>query len=237
MKPEGTLVEIFDTTELEQIELLKEMLDVYGMSLNDWLSIDSHIITVRKNISQYHYSEGLDLFHGLDVNVAIASAVTAGGRMWMSIFKNNPNFLLYYSDTDSIFVVFLNNAALTEDMVGKNIGQLKLEHTIKKAVFLAPKVYAFVTVDGQEIVKVKGVTQDAKSDIDFSTIDNLLVKDSSKEFSQEKWYKKTLAGEITVGDVAYNLKATSNKRFSIYERNRFVGTKPYHYDDIIDKKD
>lgn len=44
------------------------------------------------------------MFHGLDINIAIASAVTAGGRMWMSILKNNPLFKLYYSDTDSVAI-------------------------------------------------------------------------------------------------------------------------------------
>jgi len=28
----------------------------------------------------------------------------------------------------------------------------------------------------------------------------------------EKWFKKVIEGEITVTDVAYNLKVTSNKR-------------------------
>jgi DNA polymerase type B, organellar and viral len=241
MKSTATVVEIFDTSDPDQNELLLSMLDAYGLSVNDYLQIDNHIITVRDNISQYSYSEELDLFHGLDVNVAIASAVTAGGRMWMSNFKNNPNFTLYYSDTDSIFVVFLVDDALPESMIGNNIGQLKLESTIKKAVFLAPKVYAYITEDGKEVVKVKGVTQDVKSDIDFSTIENLLVKDSSRELTQEKWYKKTLEGEISVADVAYTLKATSNKRLPIYKdingHEIFVGTKPYNYDNIIDHKD
>lgn len=212
------------------------MLDVYGMSLNDWLSIDSHIITVRKNISQYHYCEDKDLFHGLDVNVAIASAVTAGGRMWMSIFKNNPNFLLYYSDTDSIFVVFLNDNYLPSSIVGTNIGQLKLEYLIKEAVFLAPKVYALITEDGKTIIKIKGITQDTNSDISFNTIDDLLVKDTSKEFSQEKWFKKTLQGDISVEQVAYTLKSTSNKRMPIYKDNVFSTTIPYNYDNIIENK-
>jgi hypothetical protein len=54
----------------------------------------------------------------------------------MSIFKNNPNFILYYSDTDSIFVVFKSDNTLT-DMIGADIGKLKLEYNIKEAVFLA----------------------------------------------------------------------------------------------------
>jgi DNA polymerase family B len=40
-------------------------------------------------------------------------------------------------------------------MVGKELGQFKLEHTILKAVFLAPKVYGLITDQGEEIIKVK----------------------------------------------------------------------------------
>lgn len=155
----------------------------------------------------------------------------------MSIFKNNPNFILYYSDTDSIFVVFKSDNTLT-DMIGAGIGKLKLEYNIKEAVFLAPKVYAFITEDGREIIKVKGVTQDTRSDINFSMVEDLLVKDSSKEFSQEKWFKKTLEGDITIDQVAYTLRVTSNKRMPLYlnynGKDIFNGTKPYNYTDIID---
>jgi hypothetical protein len=39
-----------------------------------------------------------------NVNVGIASAITALARIHMSKFKNNSNFNLYYTDTDSIFI-------------------------------------------------------------------------------------------------------------------------------------
>jgi hypothetical protein len=48
------------------------------------------------------------MYHGININykyicnnIAIASTITAGGRVEMSILKNNPDFNLYYSDTDS----------------------------------------------------------------------------------------------------------------------------------------
>jgi hypothetical protein len=67
-----------------------------------------------------------------------------------------------------------------------------------------------------------------------------LVQDSSKEFTQEKWFKKTLEGDIKLGDVAYTLKTTSNKRMPVYmkinDQNVLVATKPYNYDDVIDTK-
>ena len=126
------------------------------------------------------------MYHGLDVNIAIASAITASARVHMSIFKNNPLFNLYYSDTDSIVI----DAPLPPEYVGS--GLMKLEHTINRAVFLAPKVYGIEDIDGNEIIKVKGINQDAASELNIMDLELLLVKDSSKEFTQEKWFKKVM---------------------------------------------
>jgi hypothetical protein len=80
------------------------------------------------------------LYHGQDINIALASAITGAARVFMSVFKNNPNFTLYYSDTDSAVI----DEMLPASIVGNGLGQMKLEHVINKAVFLAPKVYGLV---------------------------------------------------------------------------------------------
>jgi hypothetical protein len=49
---------------------------------------------------------------------------------------------LYYSDTDSV----VTSGTLPEELLGKGLGQLKLECTAEKGVFLAPKVYALHNV-------------------------------------------------------------------------------------------
>jgi len=73
--------------------------------------------------------------------------------MHMFLYKNISGVKVYYSDTDSV----VTNVPLPDWMVGTELGQVKLEYVVKKAVFLAPKVYALVTEDGQEIIKVKGL--------------------------------------------------------------------------------
>jgi len=89
-----------------------------------------------------------------NTNVAIASAITAYARIHMSYFKNNPNFNLYYSDTDSAYI----DRPLPKDMVSSTIlGKLKLENVLNKAIFLAPKVYYLETIDSKDIYKVKGL--------------------------------------------------------------------------------
>lgn len=149
----------------------------------------------------------------------------------MSQFKNNPNYTLFYSDTDSIIL----NKPLNPAFVGKNLGQVKLEYTISRAVFLAPKVYGLITIDGKEIIKIKGIKPENLSSLHIEDLENLLVKDSSKEFTQDKWFKKMFDGDISITDVAYTLKATSNKRQIIYRNDIFENTKPYNYDDLINK--
>ncbi len=59
---------------------------------------------------------------------------------------------------------------------------MKLEHTIEKAVFLALKVYGLIDINGNEIIKVKGVTQEIASDLHFNDLQQLLIEDSSREF-------------------------------------------------------
>jgi hypothetical protein len=124
----------------------------------------------------------------------------------MSQFKNDPNFKLYYSDTDSI----VTNKPLPDNLVGSALGKVKLEHVITKAVFLAPKVYALITEDGKEIMKVKGLKHDINK-LTFNDLEALLIQDTSRELTQDKWFKSILAGDITTNDNIYTLKNTSNK--------------------------
>lgn len=40
---------------------------------------------------------------------------------------------------------------------------------------------------------------------------------------------------LTINEVAYNLKVTSNKRECLYVDSLFVGTRPFNYDELIKK--
>jgi uncharacterized protein YuzE len=108
-----------------------------------------------------------------NTNVAIASAITAYARVHMSYFKNNPNFKLYYTDTDSAYI----NKPLPDSMVSnKTLGLMKLENKLKKAIFLAPKLYCYETIDGKIIHKVKGLSHDI--DLNMQDFEQLLYKES-----------------------------------------------------------
>jgi len=92
------------------------MLDVHTNTIQDYIKIGHHIVIVRKSLINYNNDEEYN-YHGLEVNVALASAITAGGRMWMTIIKNNPLFKLYYSDTDSAII----DAPLPSHMVCRTL--------------------------------------------------------------------------------------------------------------------
>ena len=233
MSLETTEISMFDTTTDAGLALFNEMLEFYDETVQDYIKIDNHYLIIRNSMLSYKYNEELELYHGLEVNIAIAAAVTSGARVYMSYFKNNPDFNLYYSDTDSVVI----DKELPTALVGNELGQVKLEHIIKRAVFLAPKVYGLLDVDGSEIIKVKGVGYDKISELNLADLESLLFKDSSKELIQEKWFKKVIEGEITISDMIYTLKVTSNKRAPEYLNNGGIeiynSTRPYYYDEIV----
>jgi hypothetical protein len=188
----------------------------------DWIT-SKDMIVVIKDILTPELDESEDIYHGVDVNVAIASAITASSRVLMTGFKNNPDYNLYYSDTDSIVI----DKPLDPELVGPELGALKLEHTIKRAIFLAPKVYGFITTDNQELIKIKGLTKDKIAEMHIDDLERLLVKDTSKALSHRKFHRQLTAGYISKHQLVYTLKVTSNKRKAVYNENGiFIDTQP-----------
>jgi hypothetical protein len=108
-----------------------------------------------------------------NVSIAIASAITAYSRIHMSQFKNNPNFNLFYSDTDSIYI----DKPIPKDLVSENVlGKMKLENILQKAIFISPKVYILLNEDGKLIYKVKGLSHQVE--LTMKDFENLLTKDT-----------------------------------------------------------
>lgn len=230
MHDEITRMEIHPNVSQADKEWISELFDIYNTTIIDHYDLGDFIIFIRNSITDIYYNEKDDIFHGTEVNIANASAVTASARIFMSFLKNNPDYKLYYTDTDSYFT----NKPLPDYLIGNNFGQFKLENVISKAVFLAPKVYGFITTDGKEIIKVKGLNKDIK--LTFNDLEALLIKDSSRVFNQEKWFKSVTKGNINIQDIIYTLKITSNKRKHIYVNEVFNSTKPYLYDEISKPK-
>jgi hypothetical protein len=83
---------------------------------------------------------------------------------------------------------------------------------------LAPKVYGLLTENGESIIKVKGITKEVISKLSLDDLEQLLIKNSVLEFSQEKWFRDLIDGNITNKDQIYTLKVTNNKRQLIYNQ-------------------
>ena len=157
-----------------------------------------------------------------NVSIAIAAAITAYARIHMSQFKNNPNFKLYYSDTDSIFI----DKPLPEHMIdNKILGKLKLEYVCNKAIFLAPKVYCLETEDGKFIYKVKGLSHEVE--LKLQDFENLLTRNSILKKDQNKFFRELSKGYIETLDQVYTLQVTENKRELIFKNNKLIETKPF----------
>ena len=65
---------------------------------------ENSLNSVISKFYQEIYDDYEDMYHGLEVNIAIASAITGPARMLMSSVKNRADFKLYFSDTDSIVI-------------------------------------------------------------------------------------------------------------------------------------
>lgn len=138
-----------------------------------------HTDTMLDSLSETH-----------NINIAIASVITSLARVKMTEFKNNPLLKLYYMDTDSIFTN-LSPPRQGEELnyiiynqVGKDIGQLKLEYIIKRAVFLGLKAYYLELVDNiKPVIKIKGLNKEVinsnmENELSFNKFYSLLFKDA-----------------------------------------------------------
>jgi hypothetical protein len=204
--------------------------------LADFESKFFDVITSRTELEDYFLVEIKNSENILDdensthnINVAIASAITAYARIHMSQFKNNPDFNLYYSDTDSIYI----DKPLDESFISNTIlGKLKLENICKKAIFLSPKVYYLQTEDNKVIYKVKGLKHEVE--LTKNDFESLLYKDAFLEKNQNKWFRNLSEGQINILEQVYTLKVTENKRKLIYKNSRLVSTKAYKIDETKD---
>ena len=101
----------------------------------------------NKKYEKLHTTSGVHI----NVSIPIASAIAGYARIFG--YKNNPDFLLYYSDTDSL----MTDRPIRNHLIGKGLGQFKLEKTFEEAIFLAPKVYGGVLAEGgvNSLLKLK----------------------------------------------------------------------------------
>nr|YP_010691070.1 DNA polymerase [Phellinus igniarius]WBU93171.1 DNA polymerase [Phellinus igniarius] len=202
---------------------MKPKLLNYTVVNNKDLSSFISQIGLENLVDQVELGESTILSYWVDfsrtpkINIAIASAITANARVRMSEIKNHPDYILYYTDTDSAFL----NRPLQDHLVDdKKIGLFKLEKMLKNFVALGPKVYGGIEIDGTEFTKVKGL----KTKVAVSQLEELLIKDSSTKVEQKKWFNNLTESTISVKKSAYSLKPTDSKRNLVFKDGKLVGT-------------
>lgn len=130
-----------------------------------------------------------------------------------------------YKDTDSLVC----DKALPSSMLGKELGQLKLEYTAEKGVFLAPKVYALknaVNQDGKfvgDILKAKGLRN--REGLTFESYEKILNLNNKHHSYQERWFRQIENETIIVKMLNNLMGVTTGKRVIVTDSdNKFITT-------------
>jgi DNA polymerase elongation subunit (family B) len=221
------LGEVSDFTEIITKKEFNELLESDKAEIINLIDLGKNVLVQYSSVYlEKELGENNDLSQ---VNIAIASAVTAYARIHMSLPKH-PDFLkkhninLYYTDTDSLYL----DGPLPNHMVDPSrLGAFKLEGVWDKGLFLSPKVYALENTETEDkIIKIKGLKKESFRDLTLGKLSFLLNKDASLEFKQIKWFKYFDEGEIEIIDNLYNLKVTQNKRELIFINGKLTGTRP-----------
>nr|YP_010137130.1 hypothetical protein KYW48_mgp13 [Tylopilus plumbeoviolaceoides]QWM97169.1 hypothetical protein [Tylopilus plumbeoviolaceoides] len=201
--------------------------------VEDIIELDNKLLIqyLPKEFKSYSYQENLEL----DISVAIASSVTAYSRILMAKFKNNPNYNLHYTDTDSLYINF-NNEFYKENFEKEfvdplKLGYLKIENlkingeikTYERFYFLGPKFYVAIfnnEIDFANKTKIRGLQKAYRSMIDENKIKSLLEY-NRKAITIEtmKWFKDISESKIFLESRPYDLDISINKRSLIYKYN------------------
>ena len=167
-------------------------------------------------------------------SIQIASTITAQARIYMlKVMYDviNKGGKIYYTDTDSIFT----DKELSIEYVSDNeIGKFKKEYDIKKAIFLASKVYCCVKHNNEEICKFKGLKKISEKNLSYQLYKSKLqynsyyeVKDIERNFVKD--YRK-----MTINKSVVNMNFTFNtmKYEKVYIEGQFSHTKPIFINEL-----
>ena len=226
----GMIDSFLDIKIFDNFKEFKKWYDSNNESVVDFFELGDKILVQYRFESKNQQTALYGNLETHNVSIGIAAAITAYARIHMSQFKNNPNFELFYTDTDSIYI----DRPLADHMISnKVLGKMKLENVLRKAIFLAPKVYCLQTEEGKVIYKVKGLKHEVE--LTMEDFEQLLYKDSFLKKLQNKWVKNLSDGDIKIIDHLYTLKITCNKRKLIYDsNNKFINTVPFIINDAIE---
>lgn len=141
--------------------------------------------------------------------VHIAAAIASYARIIINDYKNIPENLCIMSDTDSA-VLF---KPLPSQLVGRGLGQMKLENKIIEGIFIRKKLYYLKNSDNQEVIKSSGIDS---AHLNYNLFLNLLNGESievhRKTFNVEWKYLRILVenSNIIIPGLIGNIKTIYN---------------------------
>jgi hypothetical protein len=202
--------------------------DVCTLERQNFYLKNTELIFAEKLSEEYYVvsylsGKGLDYWNPPTISaVQLAAAITACARIHMYPYISRKD--CYYTDTDS---VVLSQPLPEEEIHSSVLGKFKLEHIIKKAIFLAPKSYHFETEDGSKVKKHKGAASSFATEEWFLSQKEDLTRTELVPVSANfriDW--KTL--KISKKDMKYNLGVkVGRKRKPVFDDNKiWVDTKP-----------
>jgi hypothetical protein len=100
--------------------------------------------------------------------VHIASAISSYARILINDYKNIPGNPCIMSGTDSAVLP----CPLPTHLVGEDLGQMKLVHEIKKAIFIRQKLYYVLDFQNKETIKSSGIDSSQLSYDSFKSLLN-----------------------------------------------------------------
>ena len=160
--------------------------------------------------------------------VHIAAAISSYARILINEFKIIPGNPCIMSDTDSVVL----SKPLNPDFIGKELGQMKLEHEIKKGIFLRKKLYYILNIKDQEVIKASGLDS---SKLNYNSFINLL-NGESVEISGSSFKVNWKDLTIKLVEMKYVIKGL-NKKIKKFYNTRDVNFKsisfPIKYNLII----
>jgi hypothetical protein len=163
----------------------------------------------------------------ININIAISAIITSAAKCEILTYLTIPEIELYYEDTDCVVL----NKPLPDNMVGNELGKIKLEFIYKEAVFLTSKVYSgkFDVLDENGVItektntKAKGLT----SHVSFDDLKMLLNENEVIKIVNPKIIRDEISGKIILLRDIFTLSATRNKNNLVYEKGILTGSIPF----------
>jgi hypothetical protein len=91
-------------TIFKDFNSFKKWYDIHNEDVISFNELGDRILVQHRSELKDQQTELYGTLETHNVSINIASAITAYARIHMSQFKNNPNFNLFYNDTDSIYI-------------------------------------------------------------------------------------------------------------------------------------